>query len=186
MAFMCSEVLDQLHRKQSETVSEIANKPFYTQTDAQKMFVPDGLFFDVQGCSVSSESNVRKMTALPVSSNSVTQALRRPGMWYFPQEDMRVEVQAVENWQERVMILPEPPAVDVDELTVPQKGPSMRMFSALENMSSHTHGLPCSLPDASMVSGLQSALVDKRHPHTGNSPTFGQCRLSRCHLFSWM
>ena len=28
MAFMCSEVLDQLHRKQSETVSEIANKPF--------------------------------------------------------------------------------------------------------------------------------------------------------------
>ena len=50
-------------------------------------------------------------------------------MWYFPQEDMRVEVQAVENWQERVMILPELPAViDVDELTVPQKGPSVRMI----------------------------------------------------------
>ena len=91
-------------------------------------------------------------------------------MWYFPKKDMRVEVQAVENWQERVMILPEPPAVDVDELTVPQKGSSMRMFSALEIMSSHTHGLPCSLPDASMVSGLQSTLLDKRHPHTGNHP----------------
>ena len=80
-----------------ETVSEIANQPFYTQTDAQEMFVPDGLFFDVQGSSFSSESNVRKMTALPVLSNSVTQALRRPRMWYFPQKDMRVEVQAVDN-----------------------------------------------------------------------------------------